>query len=118
MNLGDAEKVIPWAEGNGLWRSLSRLLNDLTCVDLVTFFVHNPHTCDTAEGLSMRIGRQRYQVEPALERLAGEQLLKTSRIGDLLVYEMTDDPHRRQTLQQYIVWLAEGYHWTRMVLNG
>lgn len=113
----DEEKVIPWAEGNGLWRALSQLVNDLTGVDLVTFFVQNPFTCDTAEGLAMRIGRQPYQVEPVLERLTEMKLLNKSYTGPYCVYEMTNDVQHRQTAQQYVLWLGEGYHWTRMVLD-
>jgi hypothetical protein len=30
------------------------------------------------------------------------------------IYRLADDPHRRQTLQQYVLWLQEGYHWARM----
>ena len=114
----DEEKVIPWAEGNGLWRALSQMVNDLTGVDVVTFFVQNPFSCDTVEGLAMRIGRQPHQVEPVLERLTEMKLLIRSSAGSYRVYHMTEDVHRRQTAQQYVLWLSEGYHWTRMVLEG
>ena len=114
----DEEKIIPWAEGNGLWRALSQMVNDLTGVDLVTFFVQNPFTCDTAEGLATRIGRRPEQVDPVLERLTEMKLLVRSSAGCYWVYEMTSDVHRRQTAQQYVLWLSEGYHWTRMVLDS
>jgi hypothetical protein len=114
----DEEKIIPWAEGNGLWQALSQMVNDLTSCDVVTFFVQNPFTCDTADSLAMRIGRQSHQVEPVLERLVELRLLAKSSVGCYCVYEMTKDTHRRQTAQQYVLWLGEGYHWTRMVLDS
>jgi len=111
------EKVIPWAEGNGLWGKISDLVSDLVGVDLVTFFVRNPYTCDSAEGLAVRIGRRADRIRPVLDGLAGAGLLHAVDLGDLRVYELTPDPYRRQTLQQYAAWLGEGYHWARMVMD-
>jgi hypothetical protein len=116
-DLADEEKAIPWAEGSGLWRQVSRLVDDLVGVDLVTFFVQNPYTCDSAENLAVRVGRSAHQVKPVLESLASTGLLRKTDLGDLYVYDLTDDPRQRQTLQQYVSWLQEGYHWTRMVLD-
>lgn len=111
------EKVIPWAEGNGLWGKISELVSDLVVVDLVTFFVRNPYTCDSAESLAVRVGRRADRVRPVLDGLAEAGLLHAVDLGDLPVYELTSDPHRRQTLQQYVAWLQEGYHWARMVMD-
>lgn len=113
----DEETIIPWAEGNGLWNRISQLLSDLPEVDLATLFVQNPYTCDSAEGLAHRIGRRVERVRVALERLTHAGLLQAIDLRDLRVYRLTDDPHYRQTLQQYVTWLQEGYHWTRMVLD-
>jgi hypothetical protein len=111
------ETVIPWAQGNGLWGKISELVSDLVGVDLVTFFVRNPYTCDSAESLAVRIGRRVALIQPALDGLAEAGLLHTVDLGDLQVYELTSDPHRRQTLQQYVAWLQEGYHWARIVMD-
>ena len=111
------EKVIPWAEGNGLWAKISDLVSSLVGVDLVTFFVQNPYTCDSAEGVAVRIGRRVERIQPVLDGLAEAGLLYAVDLGDLRVYELTSDPHRRQTLQQYVAWLQEGYHWARMVMD-
>lgn len=116
-DLADEEKVIPWAEGNGLWSTVASLASDLVGVDLATFFVQNPYTCDTAEGLSVRIGRDADQLRPVLEDFAAARLLDRIDLGDMRVYQLTDDPHHRQTLQQYVSWLQEGYHWARMVFD-
>ena len=117
VDLADEEKVIPWAEGNGLWSTVSRLASDLVGVDVVTFFVQNPHAFDSVEGLAISIGRQREQIEPVLKDLAAVDLLREIDLGDCVVYEMTECQHRRQTLQQYVSWLKEGYHWARMVID-
>lgn len=115
--LDKQEKVIPWAEGNGLWGIIAGLVSDLAGMDLATFFVQNPYTCDSADSLAVRIGRPVEQVEPVLEGFAKAELLTTMDLGGLCIYELTDEPHRRQTLQQYVAWLREGYHWARMVLD-
>lgn len=113
----DEEKVIPWAEGNGLWGAITTLVSDLIGVDIVTFFVRNPYAYDSAENLATRVGRQVAQIEPILENLANAGLLKATDLDSIRVYELTDAPHRRQTLQQYVTWLQEGYHWARMVMD-
>lgn len=108
--------MIPWAEGNGLWQTISKLTGDLASIDLLTFFVQNPYACDTAQSLSVRIGRLPEPIEPMLNALVEAELLIETRLGDQIVYSLTSDPHRRQTLQQYVSWLREGYHWARMVM--
>lgn len=115
-NRDDEETVIPWAEGNVLWDVISTLASDLAGVDLVTFFVQNPYACDSAESVAVRIGRDFPSVERALEALAAARLLEASDLGELRVYTLTHDPHRRQTLQQYVAWLQEGYHWARLAM--
>ncbi len=113
----DEETVIPWAEGNGLWATISKLVSDLSGVDIITFFVQNPYTCDSAQSLAVRIGRRPEQIRPVLDGLAEAGLLNRVDLGGVRVYELTSDPDRRQTLQQYVAWLQEGYHWARMVMD-
>jgi hypothetical protein len=113
----DEEKFIPWAEGNGLWSVISALASDLAGVDIVTFFVQNPFTCDSAESLAVRIGRDPLSVERVLKELTAAQLLDVSDLGGMYVYTLTEEPHRRQTLQQYVAWLQEGYHWARLAMD-
>jgi hypothetical protein len=113
----DEETVIPWAEGNGLWGTLTDLVANLSGVDIVTFLVQNPYVCDSASSIAIRLGRQPSQVEPVLESLAEAGWLETTDLGRFRVYQLTGDPSRRQTLQQYVTWLSEGYHWARMVMD-
>lgn len=113
----DEEKAIPWAEGGELWDTISRLVFDLPAVDLVTFLVQNPYTCDTADSLAVSIGRKATQLEPVLDALAEAGFLNVTEMGSLRVYDLTAEPRRRQTLQQYVTWLQEGYHWARMALD-
>jgi hypothetical protein len=113
----DDERILPWAEGNGMWNAISRLASGLSAVDLVTFLVNNPYTCDTAESLAERIGRHPAQLQPVLDRLVEAGFLCASEVGSLRVYELTQETQRRQTLQQYVAWLQEGYHWTRLAIE-
>jgi len=113
----DEEKTIPWAEGDGLWNTISQLVTNLPAVDLVTFLVQNPYACDTAEGLAVRAGRKVAQIEPVLEALTEAGFLNATMMGCLRVYDLTADPQRQQILQQYVTWLQEGYHWARMALD-
>lgn len=112
------ERILPWAEGDGMWQEITRLLSGLPAVDLATFLVHNPYTCDTAERLAERIGRYATQLQPVLDGLANAGFLRVTQMGSVGVYELTDDPRRRQTLLQYVTWLQEGYHWTRMAIDN
>lgn len=112
----DDEKVIPWAEGNGLWATIKQLTSDLTAVDVVTFFVQNPYAMDSARSIAERIGRHLEVVAPILESLAHTGFLERVNLNGLVVYQMTSDTHRRQTLQQYVTWLQEAYHWARLVM--
>lgn len=113
----DEDKVIPWAEGNGLWTSLNRLASHLIGADLVAFFVDNPYASDTPQGLAVRVGRQPFEVEPVLEALVEAGFLELAEMGGLRIYQLTEEPDRRQTLQQYAAWLREGYHWARLALH-
>jgi hypothetical protein len=114
----DDDKVIPWAEGNGLWHTIDKVVSDLAGVDLITFFVQNPYTFDSAENLAIRIGRQADETRASLDALANAGLVEITDLGDVCVYQMTNDPYRRQTLQQYVSWLQEGYHWARMAIKS
>jgi len=114
----DEDKVIPWAEGNGLWGTLTKLISDLVAADLVTLLVRNPYTCDSAAGLALSIGRDPARIQPVLENLVDAGFLQMVDLAGLHVYELTDEPHRRQTLQQYVTWLLEGYHWARLAMDG
>lgn len=113
----DEERIIPWAEGNGTWKAIADIVADLRGVDLVTFFVQNPNTVDIAAFLGERIGRKEDQIQPVLTALAAAGFLHLTVLGDLRVYHLTDDVQRRQTLQQYVMWLQEGYHWARMAMD-
>jgi hypothetical protein len=117
IDRADEETVIPWAEGNGLWHTINQLASNLPGADVITFFVQNPYTCDSAESVAVRIGYRAAKIKPVLESLAHAGFLKTTDLGKLRVYELTDDPHRRQTLQQYVSWLQEGFHWARMAMH-
>jgi hypothetical protein len=117
LDRNDEDKVIPWAEGNGLWGTLSSLVSNLVGVDIVTFFVQNPYACDSAEELAVRVGRRAHLIEPVLESLVEAGFLDAVDLGGLRVYQLTQDPQSRQTMQQYATWLREGYHWARMVMD-
>jgi hypothetical protein len=106
--------IIPWAEGNGLWRRMTQLASSLSGVDILTFFAQNPHSCDSAEELAVRIGRQTTKVGPVLEQLKMAGFLEMVELDGVRIYRLADDPYHRQTLQQFVLWLQEGYHWARM----
>jgi len=114
----DDERTLPWAEGSGVWNAIADLISGLSAVDLVTFLVQNPYTCDTAESLAERIGRRVGQIQPILNGLAEAGFVCVTELGSLRVYQLTEEPQRRQTLQQYVAWLREGYHWTRLAIHG
>jgi hypothetical protein len=112
----DEEKVIPWAEGNGLWAVIARITSDLAAVDVITFLVQNPYVMDSAQSIAERIGRHLEAVAPTLESLAQAGFVDRFDIEGVVIYELTADTHHRQTLQQYVTWLQEAYHWARLVI--
>jgi hypothetical protein len=113
----DEAKVIPWAEGNGLWGTLTELVSDLIAADLVTFLIQNPCTYDSVDGLALAIGRDPASIRPVLDGLADAGFLQKVELNGLSAYHLADEPHRRQTLQQYVTWLQEGYHWARLAMD-
>jgi len=113
----DQERIIPWAEGSGDWQTISALVSGLPAVDLVTFLVQNPYACDTAGGLAERIGRKAGEIQPVLDGLAAAGFMHITDLTSLRVYELTSNPRCRQMLQQYVIWLQEGYHWTRLAID-
>jgi hypothetical protein len=117
FEFGGREAIIPWAEGNGLWVRITGLASSLSGADIITFFARNPHSCDSAEELAVRIGRQVSQVRPVLEELEAAGFLQVTELGGLRVYRLADNPDHRQTLQQYVIWLQEGYHWARIGMD-
>lgn len=113
----DEVVVIPWAEGNGLWSTLAELVSDLVAADLVTFLIRNPSSYDSAAGLALAIGRDADGIQPVLDGLADAGFLVRVELNGLNAYHLTEEPHQRQTLQQYVTWLQEGYHWTRLAMD-
>jgi hypothetical protein len=113
----DKPVVIPWAEGNGLWSTLAELVSDLVAADLVTFLIRNPSSYDSAAGLALAIGRDADAIQPVLDGLAHASFLVRVELNGLDAYHLTEEPHHRQTLQQYVTWLQEGYHWTRLAMD-
>jgi hypothetical protein len=114
VDFDDRQAIIPWAEGNGLWKRMSQVASSLSGVDIITFFARNPYSCDSAEELAVRTGRQAAKVRPVLEQLVVAGFLEVVELDGVRIYRLADDPSRRQTLQQYVLWLQEGYHWARM----
>ncbi|MBN1660103.1 MAG: hypothetical protein JXA93_17005 [Anaerolineae bacterium] len=116
-NRADEEKVIPWAEGNGLWAAVARVTSDLAAVDVITFFAQNPYAMDNAQSIAERIGRRLESVAPILESLAHAGFVDRLDLDGVVIYQMNTDPRRQQTLQQYVTWLQEAYHWARLVMT-
>jgi hypothetical protein len=109
-----SQAIIPWAEGNGLWTQITELVSSLSGVDVITFFALNPHACDSAEQVAVRIGRRPDKVRGILEALQSAGFMEVVELDGMRIYRLANDPRRRQTLQQYVIWLQEGYHWVRM----
>ena len=80
---GGEEKVIPWAEGNGLWHTINSLVSDLADVDVITLFVQNPYTCDTAESIAAKQDR----LDPA--RILCENPGVAIEAGEIIVLNFT-----------------------------
>lgn len=93
------------------------MVADLVAADVVTFLIRNPYTFDSADGLAVAIGRDPDQIQPVLDSLVEAGFLQRVDLSGLHAYQLSEEAHHRQTLQQYVTWLQEGYHWARLAMD-
>lgn len=70
--------------------------------DLLRFFHENPHTTDTAANIARYAGRNVETTEADLAELAREGVLSATRLGDMTVYSLSNDPETRNLLQRFV----------------
>ncbi len=86
---------------------LRQYVNSFIKWDLLYFFYHNPHTIDTVENIARYAGRDHETVELELAELAQRGLLEQTRMGDMVIYALTDDPEVRVQLKKFIAASAD-----------
>jgi hypothetical protein len=81
---------------------------DLVGLDVALFFQANPRAFDTASGIALRTHRAVEDVEPALDRMAGDGFLEVFSRGDgrYEVFALSPVPEVWRTLCR----LSEAYH--------
>jgi hypothetical protein len=70
--------------------------------DLLRFFHENPHTTDTAANIARYAGRAVETTEAGLIDLAREGVLSTTRLGEMTVYSLSNNPEIRNLLQRFV----------------
>ncbi len=70
--------------------------------DLLRFFHENPHTTDTAANIARYAGRAVETTEADLIDLAREGVLSTTRLGEMTVYSLSNNPEIRNLLQRFV----------------
>lgn len=71
--------------------------------DLVRFFHENPHTADTVENIAKYAGRNITAVEPELEELVDNGIMKKSMVGDTYIYSLVLDEEMRDLIDKFII---------------
>jgi hypothetical protein len=71
--------------------------------DLMRFFHDNPYTTDTAENIARFIGRDRETVADELAEMVEGGVLRSSKIGDLIVYTLATDAHIRALMDRFVL---------------
>jgi len=70
--------------------------------DLIHFFYENVHATDTAENIAHYTGRSVETTEAELAELAANGVVNENRLGDMIVYSLTNDPAIRDLLNRFI----------------
>jgi hypothetical protein len=70
--------------------------------DLVRFFHENPNTADTVENIARYAGRNVTAVEPELEELVRDEIMKKSHLGDTSIYSLVTDESMRTLVDKFI----------------
>jgi hypothetical protein len=77
-------------------------LNSFVKWDLLRFFHENPHTTDTAENIARYAGRNLETTEAELVELADQGVLAATRLGEMVVYSLSNDPDTRDLIQRFV----------------
>jgi hypothetical protein len=81
---------------------LTTKVNSFVKWDLIRFFHENPHTTDTAENIARYAGRNVETTRAELAELAAQGVLTESRLGQMTVYSLTNDPEVRGLIQRFV----------------
>lgn len=71
--------------------------------DLVRFFHENPHTADTVENIAKYAGRNVTAVEPELEELVDNGIMKKNLLGEVPIYALAIDEETRTLVDKFIM---------------
>jgi len=71
--------------------------------DLVRFFHDNPYTTDTAENIARLVGRDRETVADELAEMVEGGILRSHKIGDLIVYTLATDETIRDLMDRFVL---------------
>ncbi|MDP3013218.1 MAG: hypothetical protein Q8M92_03170 [Candidatus Subteraquimicrobiales bacterium] len=75
--------------------------NSFIKIDLVRFFHNNPSTIDTAENISLYIGRDKEKIKKGLKDLVGAGIVKKYERENFELYSYVDDRAKRELLEKF-----------------
>lgn len=81
---------------------LKTKINTFVKWDLVRFFHENPHTTDTAENIARYAGRDPVVIVNELEELVQSGLLQSGKVGDLIIYTLSNQPAVRDLIARFV----------------
>jgi hypothetical protein len=71
--------------------------------DLMSFFHDNPYTTDTAENIARFVGRDRETVADELTEMVEGGVVRSQRVGDLIVYTLATDARVRDLIDRLVL---------------
>jgi hypothetical protein len=87
---------------------IDQVANSLVRLEVLLFFVQNPSTTESPEGIAWRIYREVDQIRDAMEHLAQRGVLETVDLpgGNYRLYALTENPRTLDTIGR----LADYYY--------
>ncbi|MFH1782399.1 MAG: hypothetical protein ABH848_02150 [Candidatus Omnitrophota bacterium] len=83
-------------------KTLNKLLKNNIIKQVLVFFDENPHSIDTAKGISVWIGFSPDEVEKALIRLAEEGILTDHKTASLNAYSYTNNKKIIKKIEKHL----------------
>jgi hypothetical protein len=77
-------------------------VNSFVKWDLIHFFYENIHATDTADNIARYTGRNVETTRAELVELAARGVLAENRLGDMVVYSLSNDPRLRDLIRRFI----------------
>lgn len=88
--------------GDRPWHMLDEILDSVVKLELLLFFHSNPAAMDSAEGLSIWLGRDAERIRQAADELVEATILDRWGEGENAIYCYTSNPQVRSMISDFV----------------